>query len=248
MSPQPGAGVVPTTPLSLAHRGTFIGSQYYPGNNVGAWNQIAAADPNVIVEMDQWETTDHVPTYHHDPTLDADTNGTGKISSHSWSYIAAHKYDNGQAIPGYMQVISGLLAKYPYAYAVIDLKANPSSTAWNKLTGHLGPYKSRIVYYSSTSNAYTLTAKAHGFQTAYYQDGGAGAMPSVSTIEKYGTYAYTGGIQQYTASQRTDMGNAGIRVIGWGQDPVTWQEQADLGAWAVSSDHADQYNAWRAAR
>jgi hypothetical protein len=237
-----GEAIAALKPLLLAHRGTFEGSQYFPGNNQLGWEQVAGMDAHAVLEMDVWQTSNSVPTFFHNKTLDSDTNATGTIASHPWSYIKDHKYDNGQPIPGYVDVRQ-VADKFPYVIFVVDLKANLNETAWGKLAADWVNFKGRVIFYSSTDNAYTLEAKAKGYATAYYLDGGQ-PKPSVATILKYGTYAYTGSASAYTQAQRDAMKANGIRIIGWGQDSTAWQNEFNAGAWAVSTNLGDKYLAW----
>jgi len=116
-------------PLVFAHRG---GAALRPENTIVAFDHGLALGADGI-ELDVHLSRDGIVVVHHDPSLERTTDATGPIAARTADELA--RLDAGFHFPGFRGCTGGIprltevLARYPAAALIIELKANDPELA-----------------------------------------------------------------------------------------------------------------------
>jgi glycerophosphoryl diester phosphodiesterase len=113
--------------LVIPHAG---GDGLYPENTMIAWDNTMAAGGDVV-DIDVFLTKDSVPIAFHDGTLDRTTNGTGRVSAHTfaellkldagWNFKRAGKFPfRGKDVR--IPSVESVLRRFPKSLVTLDLK------------------------------------------------------------------------------------------------------------------------------
>lgn len=144
-------------PWVIAHRG---GGQNFPENTLLAFTKAIEIGVDAI-ELDVQVTEDGVVAVYHPEKLEQWTNGSGTISSHTWSSIeqldAGYRYKpemgypfrgQGLHIPSLNQVLNA----FPDKFLIIDLKSLPAERLVKALIQTISDKESsRLIFYSTNS-------------------------------------------------------------------------------------------------
>jgi glycerophosphoryl diester phosphodiesterase len=223
------------SPFMVGHRG---GAAQYAENTMRAFDAGAAAGS--WLESDVRFTKDDVPVMLHDPTVDRTTNGTGRVTDHTYAKLRTFKTRDRQSIPTFAQ-FAGYL-KRTRTKAFIEFKAHPrNARQWAAFDRSAKRVRSLLVIFSKHP-AYLKQARAHGYKTALYERR-KGATPA--QIKKQGDF-YLRQYESVSKYEMTALARLKVRVVLF--TPATargWQRCKDLGAWGILTDNSAAYARWR---
>jgi glycerophosphoryl diester phosphodiesterase len=124
----------PGSILALAHRGGALHPDLVGLENTLAAFEHAARLGYEYVETDLHATSDGVLVAFHDDILDRVTDGTGRLSDHTWHELSVLKIGGTQPIPRFVDLLDAL----PGVRFNLDLKAPGATEPLVRLIGERG--------------------------------------------------------------------------------------------------------------
>jgi glycerophosphoryl diester phosphodiesterase len=236
LAPAAVATAATASPFLIAHRGGASGKA--AENTMTAY--AVGAKSSAWLEADVRFTKDDVPVIMHDADIARTTNGSGPVSSFTFTQWRRFRTADGQTVPTFAQFTSFL--KRHKKKAFIEFKAQPrNARQWAHIKKAAAPVKKSLIVYSWSTDKLKET-RAHGYQTAYYERV-RGA--SFAEIKKQGSF-YLRQYASVTKYEITKLKQLGVKtVLFTPSSPKGWKKSKELGAWGIFTDEGAAYAEWR---
>lgn len=248
--------MVVARPAVIAHRGY---SAVAPQNTLAAIEAACRAGADGV-EIDLQPTADGVGVVIHDETVDATTNGTGKVSALTSDEVLgldAGSYFSpvfsGQHVPTLADVL-GVLARHPGTNLLLELKGSWSAEQVERVAATIAAagFGDRVLvqsFWPSTVSAMGTVAPhlPRGLLVSFEPPG------LLHLCERLGVVACNPSVAAVAGSPRLvpRLHAAGLRVMSWtANDPAAWTTlvTADGGAGvdAVITNRPERLAGWLA--
>jgi len=206
---------------NVGHRGS---SGDFPENTLLSLQQ-AFENHADGVEFDLQVTQDGVVILMHDETVDRTTNGKGRVSSLTWSYIStldAGSWKNskfaGTRVPKFTDVLDYLQSRNDASFAVVDIKNTVAASTYANIASIVRSYpdlQNRLLIGGwIDSQLQTFHSLLPGYFLVYI----ATLPPSSSSLSKYKSLGVIGlnlSYQFLSAKYVADAHNSVLNVFAW---------------------------------
>lgn len=229
---------VPTTcPDVIAHRGAGAG---LPSGSRAAFPAALKAGADGL-EFDVRFTRDGVPVVYHDSRIDSGTNGTGRISAHTYRQLMRYRLDHVSVGQRYIPTLRQVLHDTGSArLLIIELKTRPTASQLRAFLGALDTHRpSRVVVESFSADTLRMVAAAR----PHLRRGLISwtAVPP-KTVRASGT-VFIPNAKAITPAYVTALRDAGVTdVYPWTVNSLPgWRQMATAGVDATMTDRTRAY-------
>jgi len=241
-------------PAVIAHRGY---SAVAPQNTLAAVEAACRAGADAV-EIDLQPTADGVGAVIHDETVDATTDGTGKVSALTAAEVlgldAGSPFSpafSGQHVPTLDDVL-GVLARHPGTDLLLELKGSWTAHQAERVAATIAAagFDHRVLVQSFWPGTVATVR-----DVAPHLPGGLLVSFDPPGLLRLGVAACNPSVATVANSPRlvSRLHSAGLRVMSWtANDPAAWTTlvSADDGAGvdAVITDRPERFTGWLAGR
>jgi glycerophosphoryl diester phosphodiesterase len=246
------------SPAVIAHRGY---SAVAPQNTLAAVEAACRAGADAV-EIDLQPTADGVGAVIHDETVDATTDGTGKVSALTSAEVlgldAGSRFSpafTGQRVPSLADVL-GVLARHPDTDLLLELKGSWSTAQVERVTATIAAagFDDRVLVQSfwpgTVATVRDVAPHLPGGLLVSFDPPGL-----LRLCERLRVVACNPSVAAVANSPRlvSRLHAAGLRVMSWtANDPAAWTILVDTdegtGVDAVITDRPERLAGWLAGR
>jgi glycerophosphoryl diester phosphodiesterase len=246
------------SPAVIAHRGY---SAVAPQNTLAAVEAACRAGADAV-EIDLQPTADGVGAVIHDETVDATTDGTGKVSALTSAEVlgldAGSRFSpafTGQRVPSLADVL-GVLARHPDTDLLLELKGSWSTAQVERVVATIAAagFDDRVLVQSFWPGTVATVRDVaphlpRGLLVSFDPPG------LLRLCERLRVVACNPSVAAVAKSPRlvSRLHAAGLRVMSWtANDPAAWTTLVDTdegaGVEAVITDRPERLAGWLAGR
>lgn len=246
------------SPAVIAHRGY---SAVAPQNTLAAVEAACRAGADAV-EIDLQPTADGVGAVIHDETVDATTDGTGKVSALTSHEVlgldAGARFSpafRGQRVPTLADVL-GVLARHPDTDLLLELKGSWTTEQVERVTATIADagFDHRVLVQSfwpgTVATVRDVAPHLPGGLLVSFDPPGL-----LRLCERLRVVACNPSVATVAGSPRlvSRLHAAGLRVMSWtANDPAAWTTLVDTddgaGVDAVITDRPERFAGWLAGR
>lgn len=246
------------SPAVIAHRGY---SAVAPQNTLAAVEAACRAGADAV-EIDLQPTADGVGAVIHDETVDATTDGTGKVSALTSDEVlgldAGARFSpafSGQRVPTLADVL-GVLARHPDTDLLLELKGSWNAEQVERVTATIAAagFDDRVLVQSfwpgTVATVRDVAPHLPGGLLVSFDPPGL-----LRLCERLRVVACNPSVSTVAGSPRlvSRLHAAGLRVMSWtANDPAAWTTLVDTddgtGVDAVITDRPERLAGWLAGR